>query len=164
VRCELKPASVRRENRGRLHVVVPGDLKAGPPPSCIQQSVTIPPDAGAKYRQDLLYGSEQWHTVYSTLRNTNEGMNGYVKDPAHEALDDAGRRRIHGKAAQSILTALLLMAANVRKIQSFLGSIASARAGTPTRRPRRRRTRALESWRPEAPAIARAGPDPPIIA
>ena len=47
-------------------------------------------------------------------------MNGYVKDPAHEALDDAGRRRLFGTAAQSILAALLLMAANVRKIQTFI--------------------------------------------
>jgi hypothetical protein len=38
-------------------------------------------------------------------------MNGYIKDPAHEALDDAGRRRLFGTAAQSLLTALLLMAA-----------------------------------------------------
>ncbi|HVA10172.1 MAG TPA: hypothetical protein VNG12_25940 [Acidimicrobiales bacterium] len=54
-------------------------------------------------------------------------MNGFLKDPAHEALDDAGRRRVHGVAAQSLFTALLALAANVRKIRSFL----EQRADTP---------------------------------
>jgi len=31
--------------------------------------------------------------TYNLLRNTNEGMNGYVKDPAHEALDEPDARR-----------------------------------------------------------------------
>jgi len=57
VRCEAKPASVRPENRGQLRVVVRSDVKADPAPSCSQQSVTIPPEAGAKYRQSLLFGS-----------------------------------------------------------------------------------------------------------
>jgi hypothetical protein len=33
---------------------------------------------------------------YATLRNTIEGLNGYAKDPAHEALAAAGRRRVRG--------------------------------------------------------------------
>lgn len=110
VRCELKPTPVRPENRGRLRIAVRADVKANPPPSCSQQSVTIPPETGGKYRQSLLFGSSEWQSTYATLRNTNEGFNGYVKDPAHEALDDAGRRRLNGVAGQSILTA------NVRKI------------------------------------------------
>jgi hypothetical protein len=56
-------------------------------------------------------------------------MNGYVKDPAHEALDDAGRRRLHGVAARSVLVAFLLLAANVRKIRTFLHGAALARPG-----------------------------------
>ena len=68
--------------------------------------MTIPPKAGAKFRQKLLFGSADWKTAYHSLRNTNEGMNGYLKDPANEALDDLGRRRIHGVAAQSVLVVL----------------------------------------------------------
>src|ERR1039457_6188525 len=87
-RCENKPASVRAETRGRRRIPLLNDIAANPPLSCSQSSVTIPPEAGAKFRQDLLFGSAEWHQTYSTLRNTNEGFNGYVKDAAHEALDD----------------------------------------------------------------------------
>jgi hypothetical protein len=44
--------------------------------SCTQQSVTLPPAAGAKYRQELLFGSDRWHLIYGTIRSANEGMNG----------------------------------------------------------------------------------------
>jgi hypothetical protein len=130
-------------------------------------SVTIPPEAGAKFRQSLLFGSSEWHRTYATLRNTNEGFNGYVKDPAHEALDDAGRRRLNGVAAQSILTALLLLAANVRKIRSYLEERAARRMAPVGLRqhPRRRRSRSLDAWRPRAEADPiTADPDPPRIA
>jgi hypothetical protein len=38
------------------------------------------------------------------LRNTIEGLNGYAKDPAHQALAQPARRRVRGIAAQSIFT------------------------------------------------------------
>ena len=161
-RCELKPSSIRKETAGRIHIMVRSDVQSSPPLSCTQQSVTLPPEAGAKYRQEFLFGSEPWHQMYSSVRSANEGMNGYIKDPAHEALDDAGRRRLFGTAAQSILTALLLMAANVRKIQSFIANSAAS-PGSPTRRPRRRRTRSVGTWRPKAPANSTIGPDPPLV-
>jgi hypothetical protein len=96
------------------------------------------------------------------LRNTNEGFNGYVKDPAHEALDDAGSRRLNGVAAQSILTALLFLAANVRKIRAFLNDAAARRVAPDQHRPRsRRRTRSRDTWHPlAAAASATTGPDP----
>ena len=74
---------------------------------------------GARYRQDLPYGSPAWHARYATLRNTIEGLNGYAKDPAHQALAAPARRRIRGIAACSLFTALLLMAANIRKIRAW---------------------------------------------
>jgi hypothetical protein len=46
----------------------------------------IPPEASAKYGQPLLSQSAERHSTYNLIRNTNEGMNGYVKDTAHEAL------------------------------------------------------------------------------
>ena len=57
-----------------------------PPRLCRQTAITIAPDSGARYRQDLPYGSPAWHARYATLRNTIEGLNGYAKDPAHQAL------------------------------------------------------------------------------
>ena len=167
VRCELKPTSVRAENRGRARIVLRSDVRDSPPPSCSQQSVTLAPEAGAKLRQSLLFGSAEWHRTYASLRNTNEGFNGYVKDPAHEALDNAGRRRLNGVAPQTILTALLLLTANVRQIRTFLEEAAARRAalGAFRPRPRRRRTRSLDTWRPRAEvAPITSGPDPPIIA
>ena len=56
--------------------------------------------------------------TYATYRNTIEGMNGYVKDTAHES-SAAGRRRVRGVAAQSFFVGLLLMAANFRKIAAY---------------------------------------------
>ena len=66
----------------------------------------MPPAAGARFHPELAFESPEWKFAYNSLRNTNEGMNGYIKDPAHEALDDPGRRRIHGVAAQSLFVAL----------------------------------------------------------
>ena len=163
-RCPLKTASMTRDTLGRLHIPVASDLAAAPPKSCTQQSVTVPPTAGAKFHQELRFESPEWKFAYSSLRNTNEGMNGYIKDPAHEALDDPGRRRIHGVAAQSLFVALLVVAANVRKIGSFLAARAAERAGKP-RRPRRRKTTPISHWRrPAASATGSSDPDPPLIA
>ncbi len=42
-RCDLKPASVRAETRGRTRIHLRADVAANPAPSCSQQSVTVPP-------------------------------------------------------------------------------------------------------------------------
>ena len=81
------------------------------------------------------------------MRNTIEGLNGYVKDPAHQALAQPGRRRVRGIAAQSIFTALLLTAANIRKIRAWRALTASNKAGI-ARRARRRRV-SLASYLPD---------------
>ena len=102
---------------------------------------------GARYRQDLPYGSPAWHARYATLRNTIEGLNGYAKDPAHQALAQPARRRVRGIAAQSIFTALLLMAANIRKIRAWRALTAHDKARI-TQRARRRRT-SLRDYLPD---------------
>ena len=118
-----------------------------PPRLCRQATITIAPDVGARYRQDLPYGSPAWHARYATLRNTIEGLNGLVKDTAHEALAAPARRRVRGIAACSLFTALLLMAANIRKIRAWRALTASDQAGI-TRRARRRRT-SLRDYLPD---------------
>lgn len=103
---------ITRPGRGRH----PGALSPESPPKiCTQSAINIPPDVGARYRQDLAYGSEEWHRTYATCRNTIEGTNGYVKDTAHESLQAPGRRRVRGIAAQSVFVGLLLVAANIRR-------------------------------------------------
>jgi hypothetical protein len=134
-RCDLKPASVRTSTQGRLRIPVTATVVDRPPTICTQQSITVPPEAGAKFVQPLLYGSEEWKAAFATLRSTNEGMNGYLKDGAREALGDPQRRRIRGVAAQSVFVSLLLCAANLRKIGGFLIHAAAEAAGAVRRRP-----------------------------
>jgi hypothetical protein len=110
----------------------------------------VSPLQGAKFQQELAYGTEEWHRPYSTLRNSIEGMNGYVKDGAQEALADPTRRRIRGVAAQSMFVALLLFAANVRKIDAFLQQEAAIETGSVRRLRPRRRTQSVEDFRPSS--------------
>ena len=146
------------------------ELRRHQPKVCTQQSITVPPEAGAKYLQELAHESPEWHAMYATLRNSNEGMNGFIKDGAREAVDDPERRRIRGVAAQSVLVAFQLFAANMRKIDEFLTQ--KEVEGNKVRKlPSRRRTRALPTWAPETPHDVAAstddatdGPDPPLTA
>jgi len=133
--CPLRQASLSPRD-GRPKVLQP---PPEPPKICRQTAITIAPDTGARYRQDLPYASPAWHKCYATLRNTIEGLNGYAKDTAREALAQPGRRRVRGIAAQSVFTALLLMAANTRKIRAWQAMTAGDQART-ARRARRRRT------------------------
>jgi len=141
--CPLRQASTSPRD-GRPKALQPPQE---PPRLCRQTAITIAPDVGARYRQDLPYGSPAWHARYATLRNTIEGLNGYAKDTAHQALAAPGRRRVRGIAACSLFTALLLTAANIRKIRAWRALTASAQAGI-TRRARRRRT-SLRDYLPD---------------
>ena len=141
--CPLRKASTSPRD-GRPKVLQPPEE---PPKICRQTAITIAPGTGARYRQDLPYGSPAWQARYATLRNTIEGLNGYAKDPAHQALAQPARRRVRGIAAQSIFTALLLMAANIRKIRAWRALTARDKARI-TRRARRRRT-SLRDYLPD---------------
>lgn len=132
--CPLRPQSLAAV--GQIPVLTP---PPDPPRICTQTSVTIAPDVGARHRQDLAYGSAAWATTYASYRNTIEGYNGYLKDPAHEALAAAGRRRVRGIAAQSLFVTFLVMAANVRKIASFRQMVADGSGQRVAERARRRR-------------------------
>ncbi len=132
--CPLRKASLSPRD-GRPKVLQPPQE---PPRLCRQTAITIAPRVGARYRQDLPYASPAWHRCYATLRNTIEGLNGYAKDPAHQALAQPGRRRVRGIAACSLFTALLLMAANIRKIRTWRALTASSKAATAQRARRHR--------------------------
>ena len=141
--CPLRAGSLSPRD-GRAKVLQP---PPEPPRICTQTAITIAPGTGARYRQDLPYGSPAWHKTYATLRNTIEGLNGLIKDPAHEALAQPARRRVRGIAAQSIFTALLLIAANIRKIRAWRALTARDKTRI-TRRARRRRT-SLRDYLPD---------------
>jgi hypothetical protein len=133
--CPLRETSLYPRD-GRPKIFSP---PAEPPKVCQQSAITIAPDAGARYRQDLPCATPAWQARYATLRNTIEGLNGYVKDPAREALAQPARRRVRGIAAQSLFCALLLTAASIRKIRAWRAQTAHDRAGA-AGRARRRRT------------------------
>jgi len=132
--CPLREASLSPRD-GRPTVLQPPEE---PPKTYRQTAITIAPGTGARHRQDLPYGSPAWHKSYATLRNTIEGLNGYAKDPAHQALAQPGRRRVRGIAACSLSTALLLTAANIRKIRAWRALTTDGKTRI-TRRARRRR-------------------------
>jgi hypothetical protein len=146
--CPLKPASQRHDGQVRVSIRPSGPLKANPPRCCTQGSVTMGPEPMAKLRQDLFFQSAEWNDRYHTLRATIEGMNGYLKDGAREALDDPQRRRIRGVAAQSLFVALLVFAGNYRKIQEFM-KLETGDDGPGRRRPRRRLGKPISDWYPE---------------
>ena len=141
--CPLRPEAAEK-SLGKVPVLSPPEL---PPKVCTQTAVTVAPDVGARYRQDLAFGTEEWARTYATYRNTIEGLNGYLKDPAHEALAEAGRRRVRGIAAQSVFVTLLLMASNFRKAAAWRALVAEGRAEQVAQRARRRRV-SLANYRP----------------
>jgi hypothetical protein len=135
--CPLRPASLSPRD-GRTKVL---DPPTDPPKLCRQSAITIAPDIGARHRQALAFGTDDWARRYATLRNTIEGLNGYIKDPAHEALAQPARRRVRGIAAQSIFCAVLLTAANLRKIRAHRAHIADNTVTQVAQRAKRRRVR-----------------------
>lgn len=160
-RCPVKPESMRSRKSVSVRIMPKRQIAASPPKACSQQTVTIAPEQGAKLAQDLAHGTEEWQAHYSTLRNSIEGLNGYVKDGAHEALADPTRRRIRGVAAQSVFAAFLLFATNLRKIESFLLEEAVIEAGGMKRLRRRRKGRSLQDWHPAPGSVGEPTPPAP---
>jgi hypothetical protein len=134
--CPLRQSSLSPRD-GRAKVLEP---PADPPRVCRQTAITIAPDVGARHRQDLPFASPAWQESYATMRNTIEGLNGFIKDPAREALAQPARRRVRGITACALFTALLLMAANLRKIRAWRSLTTDHKTRQATRRARRRRT------------------------
>lgn len=131
VKCAHKPESMKErltldrdgnmtDLRPTIVTVEQAAARTGPAPTiCQKQTVTLKPTDGGKYRQALPIGDEHTDT-YNRLRQSHEGMNGFTKDDAHEALGVPGRRRVRTKVAQQLFAAFAFAAANMRKIRSFL--------------------------------------------
>ncbi|NNN08736.1 MAG: hypothetical protein HKL85_06030 [Acidimicrobiaceae bacterium] len=82
-------------------------------------------------------------TLARTIRKCHEGN-----------LADPTPRRIRGRAAQHFLTALLVMAANVRKIRAFAADLAATPAQI-ERKAQRRQRRKRELITDYLPVLAR---------
>ena len=160
VRCDLKSRSEVDDGKTKVRIRPTTTLREHRPTVCRQQSVMIDPERGAKFAQTLPYGDPEHERVYATLRNSVEGTNGFVKDSAFEGVGASQRRRIRGVAAQSLLVAFQLIAANFRKMDAYIKAVQRAAAGL-FRRPRRRRTRSIADWNPQADIGGHRGPSPP---
>lgn len=119
------------------------------PRPCRQEAVTIQGDrrsesgprnlAADRYRQALIFGTHEHTDTYNALRQSQEGLHGFAKDDAYEALGTPGKRRVKGRAAQSLFAAFLLAAAGIRKVRTFLRCAAQDENGDlyVRRRPRK---------------------------
>jgi hypothetical protein len=150
VHCPLKPTlPANHPKRRLLPIVDPEPSPVARDKICHQDSITIPPVAGAEQAQDLAYGSTEWAKIYFRLRNSVEGTNGYAKDPAHEAIEAGATRRIRGTAPASILLAFQLHHANTRKLTTWADTLEGLNGEPPRRRPtRRRESKPLGTWTP----------------
>lgn len=115
--CDRKPDSFSKADGKHRIFVISNNEEI--PELCTKSAVQMPKDAGAKWLQALLYGSDEWHGVYTCLRNTVEGVNGVLKNGCHEGLADSRRRPIRGIAAATLFTAVLIWVANIRRIRHF---------------------------------------------
>jgi hypothetical protein len=119
VKCPLRPIHPKASKKRKPNVLK-RDLLEKTPPICTQTSVSFDGTGGLKHEQALVYGSEEWSTTYQKDRNTNESYNAYVKDDGYEDLESSSRRRARGMAAQQVLTTMLVVSANIRKIAQFI--------------------------------------------
>ena len=101
-------------------------LSVAPNPTSVPLDTNI-----AKYLQDVQYATTEWQSLWSTLRNTVEGINAYAKSANHEQLEEAGRRRLRGFASQALITAFLAASANLRKISLFMKTTVSEPSPSP---------------------------------
>ncbi len=158
VACDLKPESVKSPRAaGRTRIPV-ASLPSHPDDICKQKSVTFTPTAAAKYVQPLHYKSEQWQHIYATGRNAMEGFNGYLKDPNRNTIAAPGLRRVRGRAAQQLVVAFLIAAANIAKIRQWLEQNPDDKAETAplvasTRQKRRKHSIKTFSMRTSDPPI-----------
>jgi hypothetical protein len=166
--CDRKPVSFRTaDGKPRIFSIVNSrtlnkelDEMVELPLLCKQGSVPVSKTAGAKWLQDLHYGSDEHHAVYSTLRNTIEGTNGVLKNGCHEGLGDSRRRPTRGLAAATLFSAVLIWAANLRRIHNFLAeAVPSANHDGPVRK--RRASKPRTSWEEGRRRAVRRPQDPP---
>jgi hypothetical protein len=112
---------------------------------CDQKTVTFPFSSYAKFGQELQYKSPEWSAAYNPVRATIEAYNGFIKDGNYEALDQSSKRRVRGYTAQFFLCSLLVLSANLRKIDTWFAE-REERKGAPAKKGRaKRRTDTIDS-------------------
>ena len=120
VECPLREIHPNSSAKSKPRVLK-SNLPAKPAQICCQSSVVFTETVEtAKFAQSLRYGSREWAETYKFDRNSIEGINGYIKHSANEALDSPQRRSVRGLAAQQVFVTMLAVSVNMRKLASFL--------------------------------------------
>jgi hypothetical protein len=111
VRCPLVPASVR------LPYTKPGATPPDdPPPCCTQATITVPNEHNVRIRQKHPYGTTKWKAAYNRRPHV-ESANSLIK--THFAAVRRGYMHVFGLAAQALLLAFTLAAANLEKLDTY---------------------------------------------
>ncbi len=151
-------ASGIRDQVGDDPAVQPGDLRSSG--RCARRSRgRVRRATLARHRQPLLYGSKEHTAVHRNARNAQEGVHGFAKDDANEAIGNPGLRRRRGLAAQSLYAAVGLAVAGIRKIV-VPGAQARGREGPVLRPPSPARQQRASARRRRR--IPRRGPLDPL--
>lgn len=179
VMCALKPRSQTKDRKlisqgPTLPVRLRERIKPDPatatngiyPKPCRVNTISIDHSAdahvdAARHRQDLVFGTREHTDTYNALRQSQEGLHGFIKDEAKEALASPGKRRIRGLAAQSLFSAVLLAAAGIRKVRAFLARAKADENGDLYVERRERTGDHATSHLPPGTAESRGDPDPP---
>jgi hypothetical protein len=157
VTCPLKEKTEDKDGKAvpvRLGLPRVGRPPKRPPKICTTTRVTIDKTVGAKYRQELQYGTDEQHGIYTVLRNTIEGTNGTAKRASEQDLENPVRRPGRGIAATQLYVALVLFSENLRRIQRWAEHAEVEIDGTVVvknpRKTKRKRPRPGEGFTPRA--------------
>lgn len=88
-------------------------------PKPTRSTIPIPREVGLKFGQKYVHRGRKWRDWYG-LRNTVEAFNSFVKDPLQTDIEDPRTRQARGNTFASLVATLVIVAANVRKIENFL--------------------------------------------
>jgi len=141
VRCPLRPDSMTL-GRDRPEILTP---PGHPPACCTQQTITIPPSAGAKTRQKHDYPGPAWRRSYAR-RTSAERAFATIKDPATTSIARGWCRQM-GLTPLALWTACLLIVRNLRILAAWRNrqeeNASRAARGIPPRTRKRRRATLL---------------------
>ena len=88
-------------------------------PKPTRATIPIPREVRLKHGQKYVHRGRKWREWYG-LRSTVEGFNSFIKDPLQTDIEDPRTRQARGNTFASLAATLVIVAANVRKIESFL--------------------------------------------
>jgi len=101
-----------------------------------RRTIRIPREAGLKYEQKFVHREAKWSKWYA-LRSTVEGFNSFIKDQSPMNIEDGSKRRARGNTFAALVATLVIVDANIRKIEAFI--FALARGGETTSKNRHAR-------------------------